>query len=207
MMQPDTVVFDIGGVLLDWDPRHMYRKIYAGREDEMEWFLANICTPEWNTHQDAGRPWDEATEMLVKAHPGHEADIRAYRDRWPEMTAGTLDDTVTILRQLHDAGVPIYAITNFAGDTFQIARDTHDFLNLFRDVVVSGDEKMLKPERRIYDLLVSRNDLTHGRLVFIDDAEKNVVGARDAGLHGIHFTGAGPLRTELAELGFDVLVA
>jgi len=204
-MQPDTVVFDIGGVLLDWDPRHMYRKIFNGRDAEMEWFLANVCNSEWNILQDAGRPWEEATDLLIAAHPDHEANIRAYRQRWPEMVAGPIDETVVLLRQLHAAGVPIYAITNFAGDTFRQAQKMFDFLNLFRDTVVSGDEKMLKPEKRIFDLLVDRNGLEHGKLVFIDDAPKNVDGAIKAGLHAIHFTGAGKLRTALIGHGFDVL--
>ena len=206
-IEPDTVVFDIGGVLLDWNPRHLYTKIFNGREAEMEWFLANICTPEWNMLQDGGRPWSEATDLLVAAHPDHEANIRAFRQRWPEMIAGPIDETVEVLRQLHAADVPVYAITNFAGDTFRIAREMYDFLHLFRDTVVSGDEKMLKPEKRIFDLLADRNALEHGKMVFIDDSPRNVEGAKAAGLHGIHFTGAGALRQALIDHGFDALAA
>lgn len=207
MKQPEIVVFDIGGVLLDWDPRHMYAKIFGDRVEEMEWFLANVCTPEWNLSHDAGRDWEEGALAAIKDHPAHEANIRAYRQRWPEMVAGSIGETVTILEDLLEGGVPVYAITNFAGDTFRLVQETYPFLTRFRDVVVSGDEKMLKPEKPIYDLLASRNNLEHGSMVFIDDAEKNIVGAREAGLHGLHFTSPGKLRRDLVDLGFDVLSA
>jgi len=203
LSEANTVVFDIGGVLLDWDPRHLYGKIFADAA-EMEAFLAEVCTPDWNVAQDAGRPWDEAVALLVAEHPAHEANIRAYRTRWEEMVAGPIPGTVAILERLEAAGVPLYAITNFAGDTFRIAQATYPFLTRFRDVVVSGDEKVLKPDRRIFDILAERNGLEHGRLVFIDDSEKNVAGAREAGLKAIHFTGPEALAEELRAFGFAV---
>lgn len=203
MARADTVVFDIGGVLLDWDPRHLYRKIFADSR-AMERFLGDICTPEWNVAQDAGRPWEEATALLVEKFPDHEANIRAYRDRWLEMVAGPIPGTVAILEQLRQAGVPLYAITNFASDTLRLAQQHWPFLGRFRDVVISGDEKVLKPDRRIFDILVERNGLAREGLVFIDDAEKNVQGAREAGYQAIHFTGPEALGRELKGLGFDL---
>lgn len=203
MSTADIVVFDIGGVLLDWDPRHLFAKIFGTRTDDMEWFLTHVCSSEWNLAQDGGRPWAEAENLLINAHPAHEDNIRAFRARWPEMIAGPIHGTVELLDQLHMAGVPLYAITNFAGDTYKVARQMFPFLNTFRDTVVSGDEKMLKPAKPIFDLLAARNDLEHRRMVFIDDSQKNVDGARAAGLHGIHFTGPDALRSELTALGIS----
>ena len=206
MTMPEAVVFDIGGVLLDWNPRHLYRKLFAD-EAAMEHFLTHICSPDWNLEQDKGRPWDEAIRELSAEHPDHAPMIEAYRARWPETVAGAIHDTVMILEELRAAGVPLYAITNFAADTFALAQERFGFLNRFRDVVVSGAEGVLKPQPEIYGILFERQGLAPETLVFIDDAEKNVAGARAVGMSAIHFRSPDQLRGDLVGLGFRQLAA
>jgi 2-haloacid dehalogenase len=196
----DTVVFDLGGVLLNWDPRYLYRSIFED-EARMEWFLAEVTHHEWNLQQDAGRSWDEATAEAIQRHPEWEPQIRAYRARWREMIPNAIEGTVAILERLHGQGTPLYAITNFAEDTFEEARGIFPFLGLFRDVVVSGTERVLKPEPRIYEILAQRNGLDLGRCVFIDDVPKNVAGARAVGMEAIHFVGPDDLAARLGTLG------
>ena len=196
----DTVVFDIGNVLLEWDPRHLYRKVFADAGD-MERFLGSVCTSDWNRQQDAGRSWREAESELIARFPDQEPHIRAFRARWREMVPGAIDGTVRLKDELKAAGVPLYAITNFAADTFAEARARFAFLNDFRGIIVSGSERILKPDLAIYRLLASRYDLDLTRAVFIDDSAANCEGARKAGMAAIHFTAPGALHQELAALG------
>ncbi|MEJ1160797.1 HAD family hydrolase [Prosthecomicrobium sp. N25] len=198
--QVDTVVFDLGGVLLNWNPRYLYRSIFAD-EAKMEWFLSEVTHHDWNVAQDAGRTWDEAVAEAIARHPDWEREIRAYRERWHEMIPDAIEGTVAILERLHAGGVPLYAITNFAADTFMEARDRFPFLQRFRDVVVSAAERVLKPDPRIYRILAERNALDLARCVFIDDVEKNVAGARAVGMEAIHFVGPEDLETRLRALG------
>lgn len=199
---PDTIVFDIGGVLLDWDPRHLYRQIFGADEATMEWFLAHVCAPEWNREQDRGRPWREGADLLVRRFPEWRAEIEAFRAQWPEMVAGAIEGTVEILRTLHARGAPLYAITNFAADTFALSRERFDFLNLFRGVIVSGEERLLKPDRAIYEALFARYDLTPAQCLFIDDVQHNVDGARAAGMSAVRFIDPPTLARDLAAAGF-----
>lgn len=203
---PDTVVFDIGNVLLRWDPRFLYRKIFADRA-RMEWFLETVVHPDWNLAQDAGRDWDAAVAEAVARHPDLVAEIRAYRERWHEMVPGQIAGSVAILSALHEAGVPLYAITNFARDTFREVRDRHGVFGLFRDIVVSADEGLLKPDPRIYRLLTDRNGLDPARCVFVDDVPKNVAGAEAVGMRGLLFVDPPRLAADLAALGFRGLPA
>jgi 2-haloacid dehalogenase len=184
--RPTTVVFDIGGVLLRWDPRHLYRKIFADAA-EMEWFLAEVCTSEWNVEQDRGRLWDDAVALLVGRHPEWESQIRAYHERWHETIAGVFDDNVALLERLTAAGQPVYAITNFSAEKFVEARERWPFLKLFKGVVVSGEDRMLKPDREIFDLFFSRYGVAPQACVFIDDSRANIEMATSLGMHTIHF--------------------
>lgn len=199
----DTVVFDIGYVLLDWDPRYLYRKIFVD-PGEMEHFLAHVCTPAWNLLQDSGRPWADAEAEAIARDPGSAAEIRAYRTRWHEMIPGQVAASVACLDALHARGVALYAITNFAADTFAEARLRFPFLNLFRAVIVSGEERMLKPDPRIYRLLADRHGVDLSRSLFIDDSEKNIAGARAVGMATHHFTTPAELRRALVAHGFPV---
>ena len=204
-MKPHTVVFDLGNVLVGWEPRALYRKLFAGREAQMEWFLANVCTSEWNLEQDRGRTFAEGIAELIAAYPQeHHAAIRAFHERWPEMLTGEIAGTVALLEELDRAGVPVYALTNWNQETFEHARRRYAFLRLFRGIVVSGEERLIKPEAAIYRLLCSRYGVAAEGCVFVDDSLKNVEGARAAGMRGVLFEGPEPLRMKLRGLGFPV---
>jgi len=199
-MAVDTVVFDIGNVLIRWDPRHLYRKLFA-EPAAMERFLAEVCTDAWNLEQDRGRPWAEAIAERAALFPQHAALIRAYSERWHEMVPGEVEGSVAILEALREGGVPLYAITNFSTEKFEEAEARFPFLRDFRDVVVSGRERLLKPDPAIYRRLLDRNGLDAARCLFIDDSAANVRGAEAVGMRAHHFAGAAGLRAELRALG------
>ncbi len=196
-MATKAVVFDLGGVLIDWDPRHLYRKLLAD-EAAVEEFLATVCTPEWNAELDRGRPFAEGVAELVERHPEHAAAIAAYHERWPEMVVGDFPGTVEVLAELRAAGVPLYALTNWSAETFAITRDRFEFLDWFDGLVVSGEERMTKPDPAIFRLLLDRFGLDPGATVFVDDSEANVAAARRLGIDAVRFTGPEQLRRELA---------
>jgi 2-haloacid dehalogenase len=196
-----SVVFDLGGVLIDWNPRYLYRKLFAGDDAAMEHFLTHVCNNAWNLAQDGGRTWADATELLSAKHPEQRPLISAYRERWDEMLNGPIQGTLDVLAELKEKGVPIYALTNWSAETFPIAKERYEFLGWFRDILVSGEEKLIKPDRRIYELLLSRNGLTAAESIFIDDALHNVAGAQAAGMAALHFQTPEKLRSDLAVLG------
>jgi 2-haloacid dehalogenase len=198
----ETVVFDLGGVLIDWDPRYLYRKIFDG-ESEMEHFLTKIATMEWHLEQDRGRTMKEATETLASEHPEHDAEIRAFYGRWPEMFGGPIHGTVDILRELRDRGCPLHALTNYSAEAFVLARRDYDFLEWFDQIIVSGEEGMIKPDRELYAVLIERTGLDPSTTVFIDDSLPNVAAARELGFTAVAFESPGLLREELVKL--DVL--
>jgi 2-haloacid dehalogenase len=198
-----TVAFDLGGVLVDWDPRHLYRELIDD-EAEMERFLAEVCTLEWHRHHDVGRPFAEGVAELVALHPEHRDLIEAWEQRFDEMFVGDLPDTVEVLADVVAIGDPVYALTNWSADGWPAAVERFDFLAWFDDIIVSGLEEVAKPDREIYDLLVERHGLDRERTVFIDDWDRNVAGARAAGLQAIQFTSAERLRTDLKELGLPI---
>lgn len=200
----DTVVFDLGGVLIDWDPRHLYRTLFCGNHAAMEQFLSEVCTPAWNLQQDAGRPWAEAVAVLQEQYPECAELIRAYHVRWSEMIAGDIPGTVAILRALHAAGTPLYALTNWSHETFPIAEQRFAFLALFRGIVASGRERLVKPDPAIYHRLVERFGLDPARCVYIDDNPANAAAASGLGMHAIHFMSPDALAGELRALGFAV---
>jgi 2-haloacid dehalogenase len=191
-----AVVFDLGGVLIDWDPRYLFRKLLAD-EAAVEEFLATVCTPEWNAELDRGRPFAEGVAELVERHPEHAAAIAAYHERWPEMLAGEVPGTVEVLADLRAAGVPLYALTNWSAETFAITRGRFEFLTWFDGLLVSGEEGMTKPDPAIFRLLLDRFGLDPGATVFVDDSEANVAAARELGIDAVRFTGPGLLRREL----------
>jgi 2-haloacid dehalogenase len=195
------VIFDLGGVLLDWNPRYLYRKLIAD-EAEMEHFLATVCTQDWNEHQDAGRPFAEAVAELVAVHPEKAPLIGAYFERWLEMIPSAHEGTVSILAELKERGTPVYALTNFSAETFAVARKHYPFLEWFRHVVVSGEEGVIKPDPRIFQILMERAGIHAEDAVYIDDVPKNVAAAARLGFEALHFTGPAALRTDLARLGF-----
>jgi 2-haloacid dehalogenase len=199
----DAVIFDLGGVLIDWNPRHLYRTLFDD-EAEMEAFLRDVCAPEWNLEQDRGRPWAQAIAELSALHPGKAELIAAYRGRWHEMLKGPIHGTVAILEALHAAGVPLYALTNWSAETYPIAEERYAFLGRFQGVVVSGRIGLIKPDAAIYAHTIERFGIAPARTVFIDDSAKNVAGARAVGLQALHFTGPEALVRDLACLGLPV---
>jgi 2-haloacid dehalogenase len=203
MPRISTVVFDIGNVLIRWDPRNLYRRLIPD-ETAMEEFLREVCTDAWNIEQDRGRTWAEAVAERVALFPEQEALIRAYDTGWHDMVPGTVEGSVEILEELDEAGVPLFAITNFSAEKFAEARTRFPFLGRFRDIVVSADERLLKPDPAIYQVLLRRQDIDPRRAVFIDDSPKNVAGAEAVGMTGLHFTSAADLRTRLRELGLPL---
>ena len=196
-----VVVFDLGGVLIDWNPRHLYRKLFPGDPAAMEAFLATICTAAWNEAQDAGRSFATATALLRAAHPAQAALIDAYFARWDEMLAGPIDGTVEILAALRRRAVPVYALSNWSAETYPVAQRRFAFLEWFRGIVISGEVGLVKPDPAIYRLLLERHGLAAADAVYVDDVERNVAAAAALGLHGIHFTTPDALRRDLGWLG------
>jgi len=195
-----NVVFDLGGVLIDWNPRYLFRKLLDG-EEAVARFLDTVCTRTWYVQHDAGLPFAEGVASLVKQHPEHAALIRAFDERWAETLGDAIDGAVAVLADLRARDVPLYALTNWPADKFRHAEEKYDFLRWFRGIVVSGVEGVSKPDPRIFRLLLDRYRLTAEQTVFIDDSPQHVAAAADLGLHGIRFQSPEQLRCELAELG------
>lgn len=199
MAVPSAVVFDLGGVLINWDPRHLYRQLFDD-EEEMEQFLAEVTTAEWNAQQDAGRAVSEAVDELAARHPDRRELIAAYYDRWPEMLGGAIQGTVEILRELRERGVRVYALSNWSAETFPVARPMFPFLEWFDGIVISGEVRMVKPDPRIFAHVLERFGLEPGQTVFVDDNPENVRAAEGAGFVGIVFEGPQQLRVQLNKL-------
>jgi 2-haloacid dehalogenase len=195
-----VVIFDLGGVLIDWDPRHLYRKLFAGDKPAMEHFLANVCTHEWNRCQDAGRSFAEGARLLKLGHPDKAELIDAYGTRFDEMMTGPIVGVVEILAELRERDTPLYVLSNFSAETFPPAFERFDFLSWFRGMVISGEVGVIKPDPRIYEIMLARFAIDPYRAVYIDDVAANAEAARPFGIHGIHFTTPDALREELVRL-------
>lgn len=195
-----AVVFDLGGVLLDWNPRHLYRKLFDD-ETEMDRFLAEVCTMEWHHAHDLGVPPEETIPPLIQAHPEYAEHIWAWPRRSEEMLAGPIEETVDILRALKDRGIPLYALTNMETWTYPGRRDRYPFLGWFDGTIVSGFEGVAKPDPRVFDLLLDRFSLDAAHTLFIDDSPRNVAAARGVGIQAIEFESAAALREELVAAG------
>lgn len=192
-----NIVFDLGGVLVDWDPRYLYRKIFD-TEEEVEFFLNHICTYDWNLEQDRGRTLADATEERIGKFPEHETEIRAYYDRWAEMFDGTIPENVRLLKELlKDDQYRVLALTNWSRETFPVALELFPFFNDFQGVVMSGEEGFIKPQPEIYEILFDRYKLIPEESIFIDDREENIEGGRKMGMAGIHYHPGVDLRSSL----------
>jgi len=199
-----TIIFDLGGVLIDWNPEYVFREVIPDKE-RRRYFFENICTPDWNIEQDAGRSLEEGTALLVAQHPAWEAEIRSFYGRWAEMLGGPIEETVELLRELRDLGTHrLLALTNWSAETFPVALERYDFLQWFEGIVVSGTERTRKPFADIYQLLLDRYEVSAAEAAFIDDSLKNVEGAESLGIQGIHFQHAGQLREALRTYGVEV---
>lgn len=203
MSQINHIVFDIGKVLIHYDPHIPYSRLIPD-ETERAWFFQNVCTHDWNLEQDRGRTWEDAEALLLSSHPDREEHIRAFRLHWHEMVSHAYDDSVTILTGLIDSGHDVTMLTNFASDTFREAQKMYPFLTLSRGVTVSGDVGLIKPDVAIYKLHAETFGLDPETSIFIDDSLPNVEGAKAAGWQSVHFTGAERLAAVLAEYGIRV---
>lgn len=202
MSQPDpidAVIFDLGGVLVHWDPAHLYRELIPDPQERDE-FLSTICNLEWNAHQDRGRTLAEGTAQLVADHPGHKELIEAYYGRWEEMVIGPIDASVALLGEVRSAGVRIYALSNWSAETFPNVRHRFSFLDWFEDIVISGEVGLVKPETEIYELAIKRFGLDPAATLFIDDSPANIEAALASGFVVHHFHSASGLEAEFDRL-------
>jgi epoxide hydrolase-like predicted phosphatase len=197
-----AVIFDVGGVLIDWNPRHLYRKLFDGDSDgAMERFLAEVCTPEWNLRQDVGRPFAEAVAELTGRFPDHADLIAAYDARWEEMVPGAHDETIEIVRELKARGTPLYCLTNFSTEKFPLMRRRFDVFDLFDGIVVSAEIGMVKPDPAVYRYLVERFGLEAPSCLFVDDVEANVAAASSIGMQAVRYLSSRQLRHDLQMRG------
>ena len=196
----DAFLFDLGGVLIDWSPRHLFARHFGGDDAALDHFLTEVCPPEWNVTMDAGKPAHVGLAERVAAHPEHEGMIRRWFDEWPAMLNGPVPGTVELLRELRDRGHRLYALTNWSAETFHHALERYEFLGWFEDIVVSGRIRMVKPDPAIFRHAIGQCRLDATRTLFIDDSAKNTAAAAGVGFQVHHFTGADKLRAHLAPL-------
>lgn len=188
MKKIDTIIFDLGGVLIDWNPEYVYLDVFNGDREKMQWFFDNICTTDWNENQDAGYPMAQATQERIALFPEWEKEIKMFYGRWVEMLGDAISETVKILEKLIASNkYKIVALTNWSAETFPVALDKFDFLQWFDGIIVSGEEKTRKPFDDIYNLTLNRFNIKAEKAIFIDDNLGNIEAANNLGINGIHF--------------------
>ena len=181
-----NIIFDLGGVLIDWDPKYVYLDVFEGNEKKMNWFFKTICTEEWNLKQDAGYPLEKATNDLIKLYPNYKSYIEMYYGRWEEMLGGKINKSVWILNKL----IPqfeVFALTNWSAETFPVALKKFHFLRSFKDIIVSGKEKLIKPDPKIFNLAIKRFKIKPNETIFIDDNINNIISAKKMNFITHHF--------------------
>jgi 2-haloacid dehalogenase len=200
MSKINNIIFDLGGVLIDWNPHYMYKKIIPD-DIERNWFIDNICTLDWNENQDGGRTIQEAVDELLLLHPDHKENIMAYYSRWEEMLNGPIEGTVDIFKKIKEnKEIKTYALTNWSAETFPRALELYEFLHWFDGRVVSGEEKTRKPFKDIYEIILNRFGLIATETIFIDDNLRNIKAAQELGINSIHFISPETLKNELIKL-------
>lgn len=188
MTKIDSIIFDLGGVLVDWKPEYVFLDVFNGDKEKTRWFIDNICTLEWNEKQDAGRSIEEANRTLIEQFPEYKNEINQYYGRWVEMLGGAIEGTVKILDSLvKNNNYKLVALTNWSAETFPKALEMFEFLHWFEGIVVSGEEKTRKPFKKIYNITLERYGITSEKAVFIDDNLRNIEAANKLGINGIHF--------------------
>ena len=201
-----NIIFDLGGVLIDWNPEYVYLDVFKGDKEKMKWFFDTICTSDWNENQDAGYPLAQATADRVAMFPEHKELIEMYYGRWQEMLGESISETVEILKKLIDEGqYKIVALTNWSHETFPVAMKKFEFLQWFEGIIVSGEEKTRKPFDEIYNLTLSRFNLNANESLFIDDNMRNIEAARRLGIHAIHFKSPELLIEELKNFNVEII--
>ena len=198
-----NIIFDFGGVVMDWNPRYFF-KDYFKDDEKMEYFLKNIATDEWNIEQDRGRSLADGTDFQVEKHPEWEKEIRAYYDNWTMMLKSDIPENVEILRKLEHSKYELFGLTNWSAETFPFALENYDFFKIFKDkIVVSGAEKMIKPDPEIWNILLERYQIKAEESVFIDDNFKNIEAAKKLGFICVHIKENTDLKKELRNLGVE----
>ena len=201
----NTIIFDLGGVLIDWNPRYVFNQDYFDTIEKRDYFLGNICTDSWNENQDAGYPIAKATEERIALFPGWEKAISDYYGRWPEMLHGPIGEAVDIFRELkQNPALKIYALTNWSAETFPVALERFDFLHWFDGRVVSGEEKTRKPFPEFYRILLQRYNVNPGQALLIDDNIRNIKAADAMGIKGLHFINPRQMKNDLANYHIQV---
>ena len=197
----NTIIFDLGGVLVDWKPEYVYRNIFDGNEEKAQWFLKNVCTPEWNIEQDAGRTIEEGNKIKIEEFPEYEDLIKLFYEEWPNMFSGPIQESLDLFRKLKASeNYKMYGLTNWSSEKWDKALELFPFFNDFNGVVVSGQEKTRKPFPKIYNILLERFNISPERAVFIDDNKDNVLAAKKLNIHGIHFKNPQQLIQEFKKL-------
>lgn len=198
MTHINTIIFDLGGVLIDWNPEYVYLDVFNGDREKMQWFFDTICTSDWNENQDAGYPMAKATEERIALFPEYKNEIEMFYGCWVEMLGEAISETVSIFKKLRDSGnFKIVALTNWSAETFPIALDRFEFLQWFEGIIVSGEEKTRKPFKDIYDITLERFNINAENAIFIDDNLRNVEAANALGINGIQFKNAEELIHQL----------
>ena len=187
MKELKNIIFDFGGVLIDWNPVYLYQKVFE-TEEEIKYFLENICRYDWNLLQDQGRPLAEGTRLLQEKFPEYAEEIALYYGRWGEMLGGTYDENTKLIRPLKEK-YKVYGLTNWSAETLPVAMKLYDFFQDMEGIVVSGEEKIVKPDKRLYEILLERYALRAEESLFIDDNAANIETARELGFHVVHLTG------------------
>jgi len=207
MQKIKTIIFDLGGVLIDWSPEYVYLKEFRGDRAQMDWFLNHVCAWDWNVNQDAGYPIAKATEERIAMFPEYEALIKMYYGRWEEMLGFTHNGTLAILKELVDnPEYRVLALTNWSEETWPKAIAKFPWLQWFEGILVSGDEGMRKPFANIYELMLSRYSIQAEEAIFIDDSLKNIEGCEKVGIKGIHFKDSSTLAAQLRAVGLKIQI-
>jgi 2-haloacid dehalogenase len=197
----EGVIFDLGAVVIDWNPMHLYRKLFNGDEAKAADFLTRICTTQWNAKQDAGRDLEEAAAERIARYPGWEPEIRAFYGRWVEMIGGSVPGTAAVMGELKAAGQRLFALSNWNSITFASVRHRFGELALFEEIVLSGDYGCIKPDPELYHIALKRYGIAPGKLLFIDDSEANIEAGEALGIKGLLFENAEKLKSDLVWLG------
>lgn len=200
----ENIIFDFDGVLIDWNPDYVYLEYFNNDKNKLQEFYNTTQIKHHNKELDRGIPYDKVLNELAAQHPQHAEAIKLWKPRWHKMLGKPIEGSVTILHKLHDNGYSLYGLTNWAAETFPYAYYSHEFFHIFKDIVVSGRENTIKPENKIYEICLSRNNLNAHECIFIDDSLDNVIAARNLGITAIHFTDPENLQTDLINLGVKI---
>jgi 2-haloacid dehalogenase len=195
------LIFDLGGVVIDWNPEYVFHDVFAGDKAKMDRFFTEICPMSWNEKQDGGYPLAQATEERVAMFPGWEKEIRAFYGRWIEMVGDPIPGTTELLTELKATGYLLYALSNWSAETFPLVKDRVPAFKLFERIFLSGEYRMIKPDPNFYEAVLAEIPVPRERLVFIDDNPANVAGAENVWLKALRFTDADQLRADLKALG------